>query len=195
MSIQPNTIGRGCASAFRQPVSPADERESRNLYYAVHYINCVRPRGPRLPRIVYRSSTWDHDVLHRVFCFDLSLTVEYEDVFRDGLQAPPKGNTPDEVYYDLLDHVNSAGREVDTPRAFISTTLSPSLATCRLTNPIGTTIQRYEIYAPGGISIGATLGDRCNYPGQGEVAFVRGVAPQYIRAVQPFVITGYTDQG
>ncbi|KAF3454482.1 hypothetical protein FNV43_RR04929 [Rhamnella rubrinervis] len=191
MSISPNTTERGCASNFPQPVSQENELNARNLVYAVHYINCVRPGGPLLPQIVYRSSTGEQDIVRHVFRYDLR---DYSDIFRNGFRARAQGNTSDEVYYNLLDHVNSAGApldpEVATPRAFISTTLSPSLAT-RFSNPVGTVVYRYEIYAPGGISVGPTLGDRYGFPGQREIAFVAGIAPQYIRAVQLFTITGY----
>ncbi|OWM76577.1 uncharacterized protein LOC116201708 [Punica granatum] len=195
MSISPNTVERGCASGFPQPVSPEDVREARNLVYRVVHINCASPDGPRLPEIAFRDSTEDRDVFRRVFRFDLR---DYSDVFRNGFRARPQGNTPDQVYYNLLDHVNNAGAPLDpgvvTPRAFVSTTLSPSLNT-RLTNPIGTVVYRYEIFAPGGISVAETLGNRYGFPGQREIAFVGGIAPQYIRAVQLFTITTYSSQG
>lgn len=195
MSISPNTIERGCASNFPQPVSQEDERNARNLVDTVHSMNCVHPDGPLLPQVVYRDSAEEQDIVHHVFRYDLR---DYRDIFQNGFRARPQGNTPDEVYYNLLDHVNNAGAPLDpdvpTPRAFISTTLSPSLAT-RFSNPVGTVVHRYEIYAPGGIFVGLTLGNRYGFPGQREIAFVAGIAPQYIRAVQFFTITGYNNQG
>lgn len=196
MSIPPDAIGRGCASGFPQPLSHDDEHRANNLVYVVHYMNCVHPAGPRLQRgIVYPESTGEHDILHHVFRFDLR---RYADIFRDGFRARPQGDTPDEDYYNLLDHVNNAGAPlgpgVGIPRAFVSTTLAHSLPT-RFTNPVGTLIYRYEIYAPGGINVGATLGDRYGFPSQREIAFVGGVAPQYIRAVQIWTITGYNGLG
>lgn len=196
MSISPDMIEiRGCASNFPPPVSQEDEHNATDLMFEVRSINCERPDGPSLPQIVYRNSTGEQDIVRHVFRFDLR---EPEDVFVNGFRARPQGNTSDEVYFDLLDHVNNAGPPlcpgVRTPRAFISTTRSASLAT-RLRNPVGTIVYRYEIYAPGGISVEQTLGDRYRFPRQTEIAFVAGIAPQYIRAAQPFTVTGYTNQG
>lgn len=41
----------------------------------------------------------------------------------------------------------------------------------------------------------ATLGDRYGFPSQREIAFVGGIAPQYIRAVRVWIITGYSGLG
>ncbi|XP_021751022.1 albumin-2-like [Chenopodium quinoa] len=45
---------------------------------------------------------------------------------------------------------------------------------------------RYEIYAPDGIWIAATLSDRYQFPSQDEVCYVAGIAPQYTRSAQLF---------
>ncbi|KAG8063029.1 hypothetical protein GUJ93_ZPchr0003g17496 [Zizania palustris] len=51
-------------------------------------------------------------------------------------------------------------------------------------------VYRYEIYAPGGIWVRETLGDLYRYPAQDEVAFVAGIARQYVRSAQLFTATG-----
>ncbi|TVU49893.1 hypothetical protein EJB05_01233, partial [Eragrostis curvula] len=92
---------------------------------------------------------------------------------------------------------NNAGTPLEpgtrVPDAFISTTLStrwrPNPSTRIL--PPGRQMEtyRYEIYAPGGIWVRMTLGNRYQHPDQDEVSFVRGIAPQYIRSAQRYIGT------
>ncbi|KAI8536068.1 hypothetical protein RHMOL_Rhmol10G0227100 [Rhododendron molle] len=48
------------------------------------------------------------------------------------------------------------------------------------------TVYRYEIYAPGGILVCPSMGDRIPYPAQNEILFGDGIAPRYIRSAQKF---------
>ncbi|KAL7221380.1 hypothetical protein ACSBR1_023355 [Camellia fascicularis] len=185
MSILPNSQWRGCAANFPQPVNEEDERAAQFLVESVYYFNC-RIATPPLPNIVYRSSSGEEDILRHVFRWDLS---PYQEVFRNGFQARRQEGTLDEVYFNLEHYIHHGGRPLNSTRpathAFVSTTLNsawhPSL---NLETKIE--VYRYEIYAPGGIWVAETLGDRYQYAARDEVCFVAGIAPQYIRSAQPF---------
>ncbi|KAL7221386.1 hypothetical protein ACSBR1_023361 [Camellia fascicularis] len=191
MSISPNSQWRGCAANFPQPVNEEDERAAQFLVETVYYFNC-RIAAPPLPDIVYRSSSGEEDILRHVFRWDLT---PYQEVFRNGFQARRQEGTLDEVYFNLEHYVRRGGRPLDSTRpaahAFVSTTLNsawhPSLN-------IETKIEvyRYEIYAPGGIWVAETLGDRYQYAARDEVCFVAGIAPQYIRSAQLFRLIAST---
>ncbi|XP_028091454.1 uncharacterized protein LOC114291780 [Camellia sinensis] len=115
--------------------------------------------------------------------------------FRNGFQARRQEGTLDEVYFNLEHYVHRGGRPLDstlpTAHAFVSTTLNtawhPSLN-------IETKIEvyRYEIYAPGGIWVAETHGDRYQYAARDGVCFVAGIAPQYIRSAQLFRLIAST---
>lgn len=45
---------------------------------------------------------------------------------------------------------------------------------------------QYEIYAPGGIEVGLSLGTANRFPNQNEVAFPGGILPRYIRTAREF---------
>lgn len=192
MSIPWNSSWRGCAANFPQPVSEASEHGAQYLVETVYNFNC-RIADPPLPDIVYRSSDREVDILRHVFRWDLT---PYQEVFQNGFQARRQEGTSDEIYFNLDHYVHHGGRPLDSRRpathAFVSTTLNsgwhPSL------DPETTMeVYRYEIYAPGGIWVAETLGDRYQYPSQDEVCFVAGIAPQYIRSAQRFrLIRGST---
>nr|XP_010918334.1 uncharacterized protein LOC105042730 [Elaeis guineensis]XP_029119721.1 uncharacterized protein LOC105042730 [Elaeis guineensis] len=185
MSIPSNSLWRGCAANFPQPVSEEDERAAQCLVETVYYFNCHIASRP-VPDIEYRSSSREEDIIRHVFRWDLT---PYQQVFQHGFQARRQQGTPDEIYYNLDHYVHHGGRPLDSRRdathAFVSTTLSsawhPSL--------VAPEVYRYEIYAPGGIWVAETLGDRYQYPAQDEVCFVAGIAPQYIRSAQRFRLT------
>lgn len=182
MSIDPNSQLRGCAAAFPQPV---DQSAVENL---------VRTVSQHNSGIIYRGSDREQDVTHHVFRWN---ATHYREVFENGFQARPQGGTPNATYFSLDHYINHGGTPLDpsrpVPHVFISTTLSsswrPTPSLTRL--PQGGQIQvyRYEIYAPGGIWVTETLGDRYQYAAQDEVSFVRGIAPQYIRSAQLFIGT------
>ncbi|KAL6002185.1 hypothetical protein ACLOJK_037633 [Asimina triloba] len=190
MSIPPNSLWRGCASKFCQPLSEEDEKEAKFFVSMVYYVNC-RIVSPPLADIVYRRSYRDHDIIHQVFRWD---RTPFEQVFKNGFQARAQENTRDEIYYDVYEHVHHGGRPCSSrrriPRAFISTTLSRGWHP-RLQQGFEEEVYRYEIYAPGGILVAQTLGSH-HYPyrEQHEVAFVGGIAPQYIRSAQLFTLIG-----
>ncbi|CAL5066028.1 unnamed protein product [Urochloa decumbens] len=177
---------RGCAAAFPQPVTANDSSAARSLVQAVSQHNGV---------VIYRSSNREeHDLTHHVFRWN---TIDYRHVFENGFQARPQGDTPNGTYYDLDHYVHQAGSPLDQTRpvnhVFISTTLNsgwrPTPSTTILPQGAELEVYRYEIYAPGGIWVRQTLGNRYRYPAQDEVAFVRGIAPQYIRSAQLFIVT------
>ncbi|KAJ9563875.1 LOW QUALITY PROTEIN: hypothetical protein OSB04_009035 [Centaurea solstitialis] len=144
-------------------------------------------REPRVPPhdIIYRSFDKEYDIRHHVFRWD---TTPYEQVFANGFHA--RQQVSDEVYSNLEQYVNCGGKPlVDTrPTSpwFVSTTISgcwcPSVS--RVQGEL--VVTRYEIYAPGGIWVAQTLANRYPHIGQDEVAFVDGIAPQYIRSAQLF---------
>ena len=190
MSIPPDSLWRGCAANFPQPVGEADLLAAQNLLETVYYFNS-RIANPPLPDIIYRSSDREYDVLRHVFRWDLT---PYQEIFQNGFQARRQQGTPDETYFDLNHYVHHGGRPLDSTRpathAFVSTTLNSNW------QPVPTLQQgqeirvyRYEIYAPGGIWVAETLGDQYQYPAQDEVCFVAGIAPQYIRSAQLFIGT------
>ncbi|XP_062017418.1 uncharacterized protein LOC133733796 [Rosa rugosa] len=183
MSIPPNSLWRGCAAPFPQPLDDDDVRAAQFLVETVYYFNC-RVADPPLADIVYRSSSGEEDILRHVFRWDLT---PYQEVFQNGFQARRTQDTTDQVYFNLDHYVHNGGTPLDSRRpathAFVSTTLNsgwhPDV-------PQTVEVYRYEIYAPGGIWVAETLGDRYLYPSQDEVSFVAGIAPQYIRSAQRF---------
>lgn len=191
-SIQPDSPGRGAAAFLPQPLSPTDELVAAGVVETIYYYNCRNVSSPYqlLADIEYRSSDRELDTRRHVFRWDLT---PYNIVFQNGFEARRQMNTTDSTYYNLERYVNYGGRPLDTQRptthAFISTTLSsqwhPTVGSGQTLH-----IYRYEIYAPGGIWVTETLDSRYRYPSQDEVAFPAGIAPQYIRSAQLFVLTG-----
>ncbi|XP_062016190.1 uncharacterized protein LOC133732622 [Rosa rugosa] len=184
MSILPNSPWRGCAANYPQPVNEVVELAAQFLVETVYYFNCRIANLP-LADIEYRSSSGEEDILRHVFRWDLT---PYQEVFQNGFEARRQENTTDQVYYNLDDYVHHGGRPLDSRRpathAFVSTTLNSGWHPT-VTETVEE-VYRYEIYAPGGILVAETLGDRYQYPAQDEVSFVAGIAPQYIRSVQRF---------
>ncbi|KAH7866208.1 hypothetical protein Vadar_017078 [Vaccinium darrowii] len=185
MSIPPDAAERGCAANYPQPVSPDDLLNAQFWESIIHTVNCDEI-DPPLRDIVYRSSSREEDISRHVFRWDLT---PYQEVFENGFRARRQQGTRDVDYVNLDNYVHHGGRPLDSRRdttyVFISSTISSSW------HPIvepGTdiTVFRYEIYAPGGIWVAQTLGDRYQYPSQEEVCFVEGVARQYIRSAQAF---------
>ncbi|XP_073106751.1 uncharacterized protein [Elaeis guineensis] len=189
MSITPNSLWRGCAANFPQPVNETDERAAQFLVETVYYFNC-RLATPPLPDIEYRSSSREEDIVRHVFRWDLT---PYQEVFQNGFQARRQEDTPDEVYYNLDHYIHHGGRPLDSRRpathAFVSTTLSSTWHPSLQPGDPPREVYRYEIYAPGGIWVAETLGDRYGFRSQEEVTFVAGIAPQYIRSAQLFRLT------
>lgn len=189
MSLPPNSPWRGACAFLPQPLNQADERAAQHMVEVIYDYNVRRSISTNLPDIEYRSSDGEIDTRRHVFRWD---RAPYDFVFQDGFRARPFQGTPDDTYFNLERYVNSGGRPLDirrhTTHAFVSTTLNsnwhPSI------NP-GTDefLYRYEIYAPGGIWVNQTLGDRYRHRAQDEVAFPAGIAPQYIRSAQTFLLT------
>ncbi|XVE99786.1 hypothetical protein REPUB_Repub03eG0231000 [Reevesia pubescens] len=192
MSFPSNSEWRGCAAYFRQPVTDIDERAAEFMSETVYYHNC-RTRDPPLADIIYRSSDEDQDILHHVFRWD---TRCYTEIFQNGFVEWIQTTTPDDIFLDLDHYVHEGGRLLDSNRlnahAFVSTTLNSSF--CPETE-ITKEVFRYEIYASGGIWIAETFDDDYKFSEEDEVAFVGGIAPQYIRSAQLFRLTPNTSSG
>ncbi|KAJ1377383.1 Hemopexin-like repeat [Sesbania bispinosa] len=195
MSIPSIATWRGCASNFAQPVNKEDVEVAQNWVDTVYQVNCRRDKTPPLTDIIYRPGVQDWDILHHVVRWD---TRPYALIFESGFQAWPQEGIPDTTYYDLYDFVQNAGAPLNsskhTRHAFVSTTLNldwlPEPSEDTLPEGEEIEVYRYEIYAPGGIWVTASINNEYyNYTSQDEVCFVGGIAPQYIRAAQLFIIT------
>ncbi|KAF5933739.1 hypothetical protein HYC85_029910 [Camellia sinensis] len=182
---------RGCAAYYRHTVNEDHAQAAQFLTETVYYINCD-VLTPPLPDIEYRSNNAESDILRHVFRWD---DTPFEVVFRNGFEAICQQDTPDDVFFNLDHYVHEAGRPLDSRRpathAFISTTLDSGWHP-RLNPGTQRQVYRYEIYAPGGIWVAQTLGNRYRHGAQDEVIFVAGIAPQYIRSAQLFTLTGTT---
>lgn len=190
-SIQPDSPWRGAAAFYPQPVNRTDELGAQYLVETIYYFNTNRDHTDQpLADIEYRSSDGELDTRRHVFRWD---RAHYTSVFQNGFAARRQRDTPDSTYYNLVHYVNFGGRPLNSERptmhAFISTTLSSQWHPTVPTGEREVEIYRYEIYAPGGIWISETLEDRYQYPAQDEVAFPAGIAPQYIRSAQLFILT------
>ncbi|GAB2227314.1 hypothetical protein Droror1_Dr00009130 [Drosera rotundifolia] len=189
-------LWRGCTSNFPQPLTEDNEHDAVSLADTVFNINCLVSANP-LDDIVYRSGSGEDDIRHHVFFWGRNESYPVDQVFLNGFRAMPQGDTPDEVYFNLDRYVHNGGRPLyprptddpPPPSVFFSTTLS-SHWTPRLNPGENFLAYRYEIFAPGGIWVTQTLGGRYRYPGQDEVSFVGGIAPQYILSAQLFNLTG-----
>jgi hypothetical protein len=183
---------RGCSSNYAQPISQEDEQAAESIGETVYFYNCRRENQP-LDDIVYRTGAENSDILSRVIRWD---SRPYTEIFITGFQAWPQEDTPDNIYYDLNQFVQNSGAPLDSVRnsrhVFVSTTLSTTwrLRPSTSTLPPGGEIRiyRYEIYAPGGIWVGCTLTNN-QHENQQEICFVGGIAPQYIRSAQEFILT------
>nr|GEV20664.1 putative hemopexin-like domain-containing protein [Tanacetum cinerariifolium] len=186
MSIPPGSLRRGAAAFLPQPVNENDQRAAQCMVETIYYFNAMCTVTPPLADIEYRSSDGDLDIRRHVFRWDIA---SYDFVFQHGFEARRQANTRDETYYNLEHYINSGGRPLDTRRdtthCFISTTISSSWYP-KVSSKAVANVFRYEIYAPGGIWVAETLGERYRYPAQDEIAFPVGIAPQYIRSAQLF---------
>lgn len=198
-SSEDSSLWRAYIAKFPQPLSPKDVEEAQSLVDTIHHINIHKLN---LKNIVLRTSEGEKDVLRQVFRWDLT---PYEDVFRHGIRAEYRRHLIHDNTYDLHSYVhdNGCSRPLDSRKkssfAFISTTISNSWYPPIPTddgNPNTVEVYRYEIYAPGGIWTSLTLGDMNDkkFKRLDEVAFVDGIAPQYIRSAQLFRLTGNFDR-
>ncbi|KAD5802278.1 hypothetical protein E3N88_13638 [Mikania micrantha] len=186
MSQQADAPGRGCISAFAPPIRETDLLEAEARQTLVLLNTATYPRDP-VHDILYRSLDRENDITHHVFRWD---STPYEQVFANGFHARRQENVSDEVYCNLEQYVNAGGRPLDSTRparhCFVSTTLDSGWYPPVRPEQRAVVVTRYEIYAPGGIWVAETLGGRYRFPAQDEVAFVYGIAPQYIRSAQLF---------
>ncbi|PWA37845.1 hypothetical protein CTI12_AA586750 [Artemisia annua] len=143
-----------------------------------------------LGHIMFRGSLGDMDSCNHVYRWDRK---PYQLVFVLGFEARHQANTQVETYFNLESYVNSGGRPLDpirdTTYGFISTTHTASWYVPIVSREVVEHPYRYEIYASGGIDVHETLGERYFYPAQAEIVFPAGIAPQYIRSAQPFMLT------
>ncbi|KAF7106024.1 hypothetical protein CFC21_106789 [Triticum aestivum] len=178
MSISPDAPSRGGAACLRQNMTEDDETN-------------IRPSDSNstiLRDIEYRSSDRCMDISNPVYRFDLT---PYESVFRDGFKGRFEMNTPNSIYCNLELYLHHGVMPATITRRpdnyiFFSTTLSRSW----FPNVRQARIYRYEIYAPGGIWLAQTFRQCETSPDvslyEDEVAFLVGIAPQYIRSAQAF---------
>ncbi|XP_054813437.1 uncharacterized protein LOC129314086 [Prosopis cineraria] len=196
MSIPSDSAWRGTAALYPQPLNQSEELGVQHLLEHTYYMNCGPLGNPRLDDIVYRSSEDDQGIRRRVFRWDLT---PYQQVIAHGFQARREENIPETTDFNLHHYVHNAGRPLESTRAathaFVSTTLnrawhpSPSLQPAQSMR-----VYHYEINAPGGIWVSQTLGHLYEYPAQDEVSFIGGIAPQYIRSAQLYLINVKLDQ-
>ncbi|WP_444545237.1 scabin-related ADP-ribosyltransferase, partial [Streptomyces bluensis] len=106
-------------------------------------------------------------------------------VFREGLPAKGSDLVP------LIDHVYDYG-QVGSRSGYLSTTTNPNYVRDSVqADPLSAEALfshyawRYDIDAPGGIDVNATLGPASPFPDQQEIAFPGGVHSRFIRGVQP----------
>ncbi|XP_027364777.1 uncharacterized protein LOC113871883 [Abrus precatorius] len=192
MSFPVDSPWRGCAANFPQPINADDERRAKSLMETVNRYSCyeVRPPLVAVPEIHYRSSDREEDVTRHVFRW---AREPYQQIFENGFRARPQEGVPDSTYYNVEDYVHNGGRPAQEGRtqrhAFVGTTLDSSYRPPLDPNEQEARVYRYEIYAPGGIWIAATIGEKYQFPGQDEISFVAGIARQYIRSAQLFIGT------
>ncbi|KMT14424.1 hypothetical protein BVRB_4g072020 [Beta vulgaris subsp. vulgaris] len=192
-----NPSWRGCASKFPQPITPKDVQDAQSLVNTINNVNC---NNGNIKEIIYRTGEGEKDILRQVFRWDIA---PYNKIFKQGLQAQKnkKQKNPNKSYYNLSAYVNGSRgkRPLDSRKnssfAFISTTVSNSWyppVPCDAGKSKTIEVYRYEIYAPGGIWTSLTLDGKNNnkFKRFDEVAFVGGIAPQYIRSAQLFRLTG-----
>lgn len=188
MSIPPDSLWRGAASSFPQPVNPDNELEAQYFMASIDVCNIrsTATNTTSLPDVEYRSSAGGIDVSTAVYRYD---TRHYGTIFQNGFRSRNDGSTPVDEYCNLNLFVHHGGvptvSQRNTNYAFVSTTLSRRWTP----NVSQKLVYRYEIYAPGGIWIAQTLGQEYGrLQGQDEITFIAGIAPQYIRSAQAFEI-------
>ncbi|XP_027364780.1 uncharacterized protein LOC113871888 [Abrus precatorius] len=191
MSFPIDSPWRGCAANFPQPINDDDERAAQILMDTVYHFSCseVRPPLVAVPDIQYRHENRG-DVTRHVFRW---APEPYEEIFENGFQARLQEGVPHSIYFNVENYVHNGGRPAQRGRsqrhAFVGTTLDSGYRPPLDPEEQETRRYRYEIYAPGGIWIAETLGEQYQFPGQDEIAFVAGIARQYIRSAQLFIGT------
>ncbi|CAM0948751.1 unnamed protein product [Alopecurus aequalis] len=191
--IPPGSNCRGVAACFPQPVNQDHAVFLRDLIRDAN----VRSSGEededeKVQALEYRGSDGDIDILRHVFRWD---KAPYQVVFKNGLFIPRRQpNLADKQFFNLKNYVKSRSRLLDTrveaESGFIITTINSAWFPDYVDPGSSDTLYRYEIYAPGGILVAKTLGKNYRYTdAQDEVAFVYGIAPQYIRSAQVFILS------
>jgi len=125
MSIPPpNDPSRGCSSEFSQPLRDEDFVRARYLLDNVNRVNVVEGN---LTGVEYRTGDLEFDIRRPVYRWDRR---PYQEIFANGFEAWPQGQTPNSTYYNLLHFIEHAGALLDSNRppttthAFVSTTLN-----------------------------------------------------------------------
>ncbi|CAM0948508.1 unnamed protein product [Alopecurus aequalis] len=186
----PKSDCRGVAACFPQPVNQDQAVFLADLIKKANARRCKKEE--KMQELVYRGSDGDIDILRHVFRWD---KAPYQFVFDNGLYIQLRQRDLSDTHcFNLEDYVKSGMRRLDTRRetkhGFIITTLNSSWFPNYVKPDSSDTVYRYEIYAPGGILVSQTLGDSYRYSdAQDEVAFVYGIARQYIRSAQVFQLS------
>jgi len=111
MSIPPpNDPSRGCSSEFSQPLRMVDFVEALELLNNINRVNVVEGN---LTGIEYRTGDQELDIRRPVYRWDRR---PYQEIFENGFQAWPQGQTPNSTYYDLHHFIEHAGAPLDSNR-------------------------------------------------------------------------------
>lgn len=142
---------------------------------------------PRLPNSepVWRSNVNGADVRERLLRYD---DRGPEEIFLEGFAPHNAERTIYDYLWNLLDYV--AGRTDAEVTPFVSTTrpeIGPNGEIMQWTpDSMFRTSHVYEIFAPGGIDINASLGSGSPYPEQLEITFPGGIRREFIRSVRVY---------
>jgi len=180
---------RACSSQFSLPLNDENFTKAQDLWSKVHRVNVIE-KG--LTEVLYREE--GNDIDRPVYRWD---TRPYSQIFREGFKSRSQGNTEESTYYNLHAFVHRACAPIDIPstnHAFVSTSGNngwepwPSRAVLPSNGQLE--LYRYEIFAPGGISVPLTLkNDARRYKSQKEICFVGGISPMYIRSCLIYTVT------
>ncbi|OTP24823.1 RICIN domain-containing protein, partial [Enterococcus mundtii] len=142
---------------------------------------------PSLPNSepVWRSNENGADVRERLLRYD---DRGPEEIFLEGFVPHNAERTVYEYVWDLLDYV--AGRTDTDVTPFVSTTrpeIGPNGEIRQwMPDMMFRTRYVYEIFAPGGIDVNASLGSGSPYPEQLEITFPGGIRREFIRSVRVY---------
>lgn len=157
--------------------------EILNLYLARSWPIDLLDRDPAWrPQQVHDEDGRDRlDTRQRLLRWDRRPPNE---VLVNGFIPQVSNENPSQQDTDLFGYVKS-----NTPSVFVSTTKTKFKGGKRYQpwTPRSSArgiIYQYEIFAPGGIDVNNSFGDRSPWPNQYEVAFPGGIRPEFIRSVR-----------
>ena len=112
-----------------------------------------------------------------------------DSIFHEGFRPRNDLQSPYNFVWNLQNYAAGRYRNRDNP--YVSTTRPTVDAQGRIVqqwtpNSFYATTYVYEIFAPGGIDINASLGNGSPYPEQAEIAFPGGIRREFIRSVRVY---------